>query len=127
MCAIDALRSASVRPTGLIPSPGPVQFQQISTYSEHDALTSGRTESSLVIYLVDTLGTGPIADIHVVNIHLSTILYDLSIRHLSGRSDGKLLSSDSDRAIGSRARGTKAPKRYFYIMDVGYGTHSRHL
>ena len=80
-----------------------------------------------MIYLVDTLGTGPIADIQVVNIHLSTILGDLSIHDLSGRTDGELLSSDSDRAIGGRARGTKAPQRYFYIMDVGYGTHSRHL
>ena len=80
-----------------------------------------------MIYLVDTFGGGPVADIHIVYIHLSDELGDLSIRHLSGRRDGKLLSSDSDRAIGSRARGTKAPKRYFYIMDVGYGTHSRHL
>ena len=74
-----------------------------------------------MIYLVDTLGTGPVAAVHVVYIHLSVELDDLSIRHLSGRSDGKLLSSDSDRAIGGRARGTKAPQRYFYIMDVGYG------
>ena len=80
-----------------------------------------------MIYLVDTFGTGPIADTHVVNSHLSPKLRDLSIRHLSGRSDGKLLSSDSDRAIGDRVRGTKAPQRYFYIMDVGYGTHSRHV
>ena len=80
-----------------------------------------------MIYLVDTLGAGPIADIHVVDSHLSPKLRDLSIRHLSGRGDGKLLSSDSDRAIGGRARGTKAPQRYFCIMDVGYGTHSRHL
>ena len=49
---IDALRLASVRPTGLIPSPGRVRFESISTYPEHDALTSGRTESILVIYLV---------------------------------------------------------------------------
>ena len=80
-----------------------------------------------MIYLVDTFGGGPIADIHVVYIHLSDELDDLSIRHLSSRSDGELLSSDSDRAIGGRARGTKAPQRYFCIMDVGYGTHSRHL
>ena len=93
---IDSLGVGSDRPTGLTPSPRPVYFQSISTYSEHDALASGRTESSLVIYLVDTLGTAPIADIHVVNIHLSTMLHDLSIRHLSGRSDSKLLSSDSD-------------------------------
>ena len=102
-------------------------MQSISTYSEHDALASGRTESSLVIYLVDTFGAGPVADIHVVDSHLSPILDDLSIRHLSGRSDSKLLSSDSDRAIGGRACGTKAPQRHFYIMDVGYGTHSQHL
>ena len=79
-----------------------------------------------MIYLVDTFGTGPVADTHVVNIHLSAKLGDLSIHDLSGRTDGELLSSDSDRAIGGRARGTKAPKRYFCIMDVGYGTHSRH-
>ena len=107
--AIDSLRLASVRPTGLAPSPGPVYLQSISTSSEHDALASGRTESSLVIYLVDTFGGGPIADTHVVNSHLSPKLGDLSIHDLSGRSDGKLLSSDSDRAIGGRARGTKAP------------------
>ena len=80
-----------------------------------------------MIYLVDTLATGPVADIHVVNSHISTILDDLSIRHLSGRSDGELLSSDPDRAIGGRARGAKAPKVNFYVMHVGYGTHSRHL
>ena len=62
-----------------------------------------------MIYLVDTLGTGPVADVHVVYIHLSDELRDLSIRLLSGRSRGKLLSSDSDRAIGGRACGTKAP------------------
>ena len=107
--AIDALGSASVRPTGLVPSPRRVQFQSISTSSEHDALTSGRTESSLVIYLVDTFGGGPVATAHIVYIHLSDELGDLSIRHLSGRRDGKLLSSDSDRAIGGRACGTKAP------------------
>ena len=107
--AIDALGSASVRPTGLVPSPRRVQFQSISTSSEHDALTSGRTESSLVIYLVDTFGGGPVADIHVVNSHLSTKLSDLSIHDLLGRSDGKLLSSNSDRALGGRACGTKAP------------------
>ena len=80
-----------------------------------------------MIYLVDTFGGGPVADTHIVYIHLSDELRDLSIRHLSGRSDSKLLSSNSDRAIGGRARGTKASKRYFCIMDVGYGTHSRHL
>ena len=80
-----------------------------------------------MIYLVDTFGRGPVADIRIVYIHLSDELGDLSIRHLSGRRDGKLLSSDSDRAIGGRACGTKAPQRHFYIMDVGYGTHSRHL
>ena len=127
MYAIDTLRSASVRPTGVVPSPIPVQFQSIITSSEHDALASGRTESSLVIYLVDTFGGGPVADIHAVNSHLSTKLRDLSIHDLSGRSDGKLLSSDSDRAIGGRACGTKAPQRHFYIIDVGYGTHSQHL
>ena len=126
--AIDSsLGLASVRPAGVVPSPRRVQLQSIITSSEHGTLASGRTESSFAVYLVDTLGTGPIADIHVVNTHLSTILHDLSIRHLSGRSDGKLLSSDSDRAIGGRATGAKAPQRYFYIMDVGYGTHSRHL
>ena len=107
--AIDALRSASVRPTGVVPSPIPVQFQSIITSSEHGTLASGRTESSLVISLVDTFGRGPVADIHIVYIHLSDELGDLSIRHLSGRRDGKLLSSDSDRAIGGRACGTKAP------------------
>ena len=80
-----------------------------------------------MIYLVDTFGRGPVADIHVVYIHLSDELGDLSIRHLSGRSDSKLLSSDSDHAIGGRACGTKAPQRHVYIMDVGYGTHSQHL
>merc|ERR1711965_859982 len=116
--ATDSLRSNSVRPTGVVPSPGPVQFQSISTYPEHGTLASGRTESSLVIYLVDTFGGGPVADIHAVDSHLSPKLDDLSIHDLSGRRDGKLLSSDSDRAIGDRARGTKAPKRYFCIMDV---------
>ena len=62
-----------------------------------------------MISFVDTLGRGPVADVHVVYIHLSDELDDLSIRHLSSRSDGKLLSSDSDRAIGGRACGTKAP------------------
>ena len=124
---IDAFSLASDRPTGLTPAPGRVQFQSISTYSEHDALTSGRTESRLVIYLVDTFGGGPVAAAHIVYIHLSDEPSDLSIRHLSGRSDSKLLSSDSDRAIGGRACGTKAPQRHFCIMDVGYGTHSRHL
>ena len=62
-----------------------------------------------MIYLVDTLGARPIADIHVVDSHLSTKLDDLSIRLASSRSDSKLLSSDSDQAIGGRARGTKAP------------------
>ena len=80
-----------------------------------------------MIYLVDTFGGGPVAAAHIVYIHLSDELRDLSIRLLSGRSDGKLLSSNSDRAIGGRARGTNAPQRHFYIMDVGYGTHSRHL
>ena len=107
--AIDTLRSASVRPTGVVPSPIPVQFQSIITSSEHGTLASGRTESSLVIYLVDTFGGRPVAAVHIVYIHLSDELRDLSIRLLSGRSDGKLLSSDSDRAIGGRARGTKAP------------------
>ena len=107
--AIDTLRSASVRPTGVAPSPIPVQFQSIITSSEHGTLASGRTESNLVIYLVDTLAMGPVADIHAFNSHLSPILDDLSIRLLSGRSDGKLLSSDSDPTIGGRARGTKAP------------------
>ena len=80
-----------------------------------------------MISLVDTLATGPVAAAHVVYIHLSDEPSDLSIRHLSGRSDSKLLSSDSDRAIGGRACGTKAPQRYFFIMDLGYGTHSRHV
>ena len=80
-----------------------------------------------MIWFVDTLSGGPVANTHVVNIHLSAKLGDLSIHDLSGRRDGELLSSDSDRAIGGRACGTKAPKRYFFIMDVGYGTHSRHL
>ena len=62
-----------------------------------------------MIYLVDTFGRGPVADIYVFNSHLSAKLRDLSIRLLSGRSDGELLSSDSDRAIGGRALGAKAP------------------
>ena len=125
--AIDSLRLASVRPTGVVPSPRRVYLQSITTSSEHGALASGRTESSLVIYLVDTFGRGPVANNHVVDIHLSAKPGDLSIHDLSGRTDGELLSSDSDRAIGGRPPGTKAPQRYFYIMDVGYGTHSRHL
>ena len=80
-----------------------------------------------MISLVDTLATGPVADTHIVYIDLSDELRDLSIRHLSSRGEGELLSSDSDRAIGGRARGTKASKVYFYIMGLGYGTHSRHL
>ena len=75
-----------------------------------------------MIYLVDTFGRGPVADVHIVYIHFSDEPSDLSIRHLSGRSRGKLLLSNSDRAIGGRARGTKAPQQYFYIMDLGYGT-----
>ena len=78
-------------------------------------------------FLVCTLGGGPVLIAHVVYIQLSAKLDDLCIHDLSGRSDGELLSSGSYRAIGGRARGTKAPKRYFFIMDVGYGTHSRHL
>ena len=78
-------------------------------------------------FLVYTLGGGPVADVHIVYIELSDKLHDLCIHDLSGRSDGELLSSDSDQAIGGRARGTKAPQRDFCIMDVGYGTHSRHL
>ena len=89
MCAIDSLRLAPVRPAGLVPSPRRVYLQSITTYSEHRALTSGRTESSLVIYLVDTFGGGPVAAAHIVYIHLSDELGDLSIRHLSGRSDGE--------------------------------------
>ena len=77
--------------------------------------------------LVCTLGGGAIANTYIVELHLSPKLGDLSIHDLSGRTDGKLLSSDSDRAIGGRARGTKVPQRHFCIMDVGYGTHSRHL
>ena len=80
-----------------------------------------------MIYLVDTFGGGPVATAHIVYIHLSDELGDLSIRHLSGRRDGELLSSNPGRAIGGRACGTKAPQRHFYIMDLGYGTHSRHL
>ena len=124
---IDSLGLASGRPTGLTPAPGRVYFQSNSTYSEHDALASGRTESISVTLLVCTLGGGPVANTHVVNIHSSAKLGDLSIHDLSGRSDGELLSSDSDRAIGGRACGTKAPQRHFYIMDLGYGTHRRHL
>ena len=75
---------------------------------------------------MDTFGGGPVAAAHIVYIHLSDELSDLSIHDLSGRRDGKLLSSNSDRAIGGRACGTKAPQRHFYIMDLGYGTHSRH-
>ena len=78
-------------------------------------------------FLVYTLGGGPVAHAHIVYIELSDKLHDLCIHDLSGRSDGELLSSDSDQAIGGRARGTKAPQRDFFIMDVGYGTHSRHL
>ena len=80
-----------------------------------------------MIYLVDTFGGGPVAAAHIVYIHLSDELRDLSIRLLSGRSDGKLLSSNSDPTIGGRACGTRASKVYFFIMDVGYGTHSRHV
>ena len=58
---------------------------------------------------MDTFGGRPVAAAHIVYIHLSDELDDLSIRHLSGRSDGELLSSDSDRAIGGRALGAKAP------------------
>ena len=77
-------------------------------------------------FLVYTLGGGPVAHAHIVYIELSDKLHDLCIHDLSGRSDGELLSSDSDPAIGGRVRGTKAPQRDFFIMDVGYGTHSRH-
>ena len=80
-----------------------------------------------MISLVDTSATGPVADAHIVYIRLSDKLHDLYIRDLSGRSDGELLSSDSNPAIGGRVRGTKAPQRDFFIMDVGYGTHSRHV
>ena len=79
-----------------------------------------------MIYLVDTFGGGPIADIHIVYIQLSPKLYDLSIHDLSGRRDGELLSSNSDQAIGGRPAGAKAPRRYFHVMDLGYGTHSQH-
>ena len=85
---IDSFGLASVRPTGLIRSPGRVQFQSISTSSEHDALASGRTESISVTLWVHTLGGGPIANIHVVYIHLSPKLHDLYATDLSGWSDG---------------------------------------
>ena len=78
-------------------------------------------------FLVYTLGGGPVADIHIVYIELSDKLHDLCIHDLSGRRGGELLSSNSGRAIGGRARGAKALKVNFYVMDVGYGTHSRHL
>ena len=55
-----------------------------------------------MISLVDTLATGPIAHAHIVYIRLSDKLHDLYIRDLSGRSDGELLSSDSDQAIRGR-------------------------
>ena len=73
-----------------------------------------------MIYLVDTFGGGPVADIHVVYIRLSDELGDLSIHDLSGRSDGdgELLSLRI-RPSHSR-RCAKAPQRYFYTMDVGY-------
>ena len=80
-----------------------------------------------VTLLVYTLGGGPVAHAHIVYIRLLDKLHDLYIRDLSGRSDGELLSSDSDPAIGGRVRGTKAPQRDLFIMDGGYGTHSRHL
>ena len=82
---IDSLRLASVRPTGLIPSPERVQFQSISTSSEHDALASGRTESISVTLWVHTLGGGPIANTHVVYIHLSPKLHALCATDLSCR------------------------------------------
>ena len=74
---IDSLGLASGRPTGLTPAPGRVYFQSISTYSEHDALASGRTESISVTLLVCTLGGGPVANTHVVYIHLSPKLHDI--------------------------------------------------
>ena len=82
---IDSFGLASVRPTGLIPSPGRVQFQSISTSSEHDALASGRTESISVTLWVHTLGGGPIANTHVVYIHLSPKLHALYATDLSCR------------------------------------------
>ena len=72
---IGSLGLASVRPTGLIPSPGPVQFQSISTDSEHDAPASGRAESLSVTLLVYTLGGGPIANTHVVYIRSITLMH----------------------------------------------------
>ena len=82
---IDSLGLASVRPTGLMPSPERVQFQSISTSSEHDALASGRTESISVTLWVHTLGGGPIANTHTVYIHLSPKLHALHATDLSHR------------------------------------------
>ena len=64
----NAFVLASVRPTGLARSPGPVQFQSISTDSEHDAPASGRAESLSVTLLVPTRGGGPMVRTHVVYI-----------------------------------------------------------
>ena len=74
-----------------------------------------------MISLVDTLATGPRAHAHIVYIRLSDKLHDLYIRDLSGRSDGELLSSDSDPAIGGRVRGTKAPQRDLLLWMLATG------
>ena len=76
---------------------------------------------------VHTLGGGPTPYNHIVYIHLSPKLHELYATDLSGRSDGDLLSSDPDQAIGVPRDGAKVPRVYLYVMDVGYGTHSRHL
>ena len=70
---------------------------------------SGRSESSLMISLVDTLGTGPVAEVHVVYIHLSDELGELSIQ--DGRTRGARFVlvpklTVADRAIGGRPRPT---------------------
>ena len=68
-------------------------------------------------FLVYTLGGGPVAHAHIVCIELSDKLHDLCIHDLSGRSDGELLSSDSDPAIGGRVREIRSAKAGF--LDYG--------
>ncbi len=58
-----------------------------------------------MISLVDTFGGGPVAAAHIVYIHLSDELSDLSIHDLSGRSDGKLLSDTFSALVRSTTHG----------------------
>ena len=88
-------------------APGRVQLQSISTDSEHDAPSSGQTESTNVTLLAYTLGGGPIANTHIAYIHISPKLHDLYANALSGREDGEPLSSDSDRAMCVRPHGAR--------------------